>query len=631
LAYLIKKDEFQETPGAQGNFAKYKELMFIAIVVIIYIATASAGALIGGVPKGSLEYSSLQMGEIEEPLPIFQKNKNFGTEALQGSIVVQVPDYLTRPTIYIPDYTGELRLWIDGREVSGGDYQQASVESIAIVRDLIVELGADALGKTVNLHLSLSSSSALEDPQVVKLSKVYLSEFSEIVRTSKAKKVYYFHFRPALVFSFFLLVVTFTIFILVGAVSIENFPFALFVLFFAAQLLGALSHLWEGFALIHQASFSFTLFAMMMLKSYVDLLNGVRPSRSGYFIYVGAFLFGIFGLILFFLGLGKFDVFLVNLLFHIPLMLLGFVAVAARALFSRSQENEVKLFFISVMSFSWAVILFDSLLRYAGILDLNVYLPAISSTLLYVTLGYSFSTDLIKFRNDIKRRQSQTEAALFLQEKKLKKIFAKSIMLREREVTAKNYARIQNDLHDGILTYLFIIMSLSDRVAGSEASKIRSISQFCVNEIRVILSSEVSGTTPLILSLASYRHHLFDSLSDLGVETEWDVKCLMDLGPTDLRFNLEIIRIIQEAVHNAVQRSSCTKLSVKASLFEESTMLQFDIINEGGRTLLEDWVGGIGIESMNVRVKRLDGNFSIVPREGGAHLKFVIPLGSRLR
>lgn len=241
--------------------------------MIIYIATASAGALIGGVPKVSLEYSSLQVGEIVEPLPIFQKNKNFGTEALNGSILVEVPDYLTRPTIYIPDYTGELTLWIDGREVSGRDYQQTLVESIAIVRDLIVELGTGALGKTVNLHLSVSSSSALEDPKVVKLSKVYLSEFSEIVRTSTARKIYYLHFRPALVFSFFLLVITFTIFILVGAVGIENFPLALFVLFFATQLLGALSHLWEGFALAHQGSFSFTLFAMTMLKSYVDILN----------------------------------------------------------------------------------------------------------------------------------------------------------------------------------------------------------------------------------------------------------------------------------------------------------------------------------------------------------------------
>ncbi|MDP4989638.1 MAG: hypothetical protein NWQ37_00295, partial [Marivita lacus] len=222
-------------------------------------------------------------------------------------------------------------------------------------------------------------------------------------------------------------------------------------------------------------------------------------------------------------------------------------------------------------------------------------------------------------------RNVEISAALAAQSRRLEVEFNQSAILRERDLLARSYERISNDLHDGVLTYLFTINTLADKQGVIDARKIQNLSQFCLNEIRIILSSGVTGSAPLIMTLANLRHNIFDTLQELGIETHWNVKGLVDLPPTDLRFNLDIVRVIQEAIHNAVERSKCTSLSVFAET-KANNVISFCIINEGGTPLTKSNGTGFGLRSMELRVNRLGGQFSISPSRTGAKLEFDVPL-----
>ena len=215
--------------------------------------------------------------------------------------------------------------------------------------------------------------------------------------------------------------------------------------------------------------------------------------------------------------------------------------------------------------------------------------------------------------------------ALKEQSRQLEAEFVSASKLRERDIVARNYERIYNDLHDGVLTYLFSIKTMGASLVGKEAGKVSTLAQFCLNEIRVILSSGVTGKTPLILTLSNLRHNIFDSLPDIGVQANWDTTALLDLPPTDLRFNIEIVRVLQEAVHNAVERADCSSLSVVATLRKDK-MICFKIVNEGGVTFHEGTKKGFGLKSMSSRIQRLRGHFAIIPATGGAELTFEIPM-----
>jgi signal transduction histidine kinase len=260
-----------------------------------------------------------------------------------------------------------------------------------------------------------------------------------------------------------------------------------------------------------------------------------------------------------------------------------------------------------------------------GFVDITVNLPALSMLLLYFVMGYIFAAELVAAKNVLALKNVEMTEALAHQEKQLQIQFKETEKLKEQEVMRRNYERIYNDLHDGVLTYLFSIKTLANKISDNRAEKIGSMSQFCINEIRIILSSGVNGVAPLILSLASFRHYIFDTLTDRGIDTHWDVKSLIELPPSDLAFNLEIVRVIQEAVSNAVERSGCTNLSVVASLNGNDRLL-FVIKNEGGVTLSEDRGSGLGLKSMEARIIRLGGKFTIQPTESGATLSFIVPL-----
>ena len=152
------------------------------------------------------------------------------------------------------------------------------------------------------------------------------------------------------------------------------------------------------------------------------------------------------------------------------------------------------------------------------------------------------------------------------------------------------------------------------------------MSQFCLNEIRVIISSKYGGKTKLILALANLRHNFVDALPDIGILVDWDTSQLLDLPETDFQMNLEVVRILQEAMYNAVNRSNCKKLSVKCAL--ESNYIHLSVRNEGGAALVPSKSAGRGLQSFNIRAEKLSASLTLRALKTGAQLDLRVPLSS---
>jgi signal transduction histidine kinase len=87
---------------------------------------------------------------------------------------------------------------------------------------------------------------------------------------------------------------------------------------------------------------------------------------------------------------------------------------------------------------------------------------------------------------------------------------------------------------------------------------------------------------------------------------------------------MDVVRIIQESMHNAVERSGCTSLSVLALKDAD----QRDIIvitNRGGTTYRQQSERGHGISSMQQRAKRIGAEFYIESRPSGGRVRLIMP------
>ncbi len=116
---------------------------------------------------------------------------------------------------------------------------------------------------------------------------------------------------------------------------------------------------------------------------------------------------------------------------------------------------------------------------------------------------------------------------------------------------------------------------------------------------------------------------MVDPLLYMGVEVEWSTYALLDQGVIQPKALMEIIRIIQEAIHNAVIRGKCTFLSVVAQRYDNEFTIT--IVNKGGQPFSEENRKGLGILSMVSRASKIGGAVEIIPNDSGAILSLTVP------
>lgn len=605
-----------------------KFLLFVFLLAVAYLSVHQIAFLIGGLPNNGVEHVTYQDEEegSDKSLPLSHPvMPDLNHRSHYGTFTLHVPDNLDRPALYVPYYQGNLKIWIGEQEVKAGVANYMESASVATLNDFIWLLDPQSTGTGAALTFSLAPPDEVKNSTFLTLSKFYVGEYDEIVAVSNRKKIFHQIYRPAIILSLLLSFVTLTGLTITGALGREAAPLILVIAFMIFNFTGALNFIWDGFSIIHQYSYAFGAFGASAMNLYVSVVKHGKFSRMDLLIAGGAVVIAAIALFLMTPAITGKNATYINVLINVPLLLIGMTGVAVRSLYTKNPENEGKLLVLAVAISVWILSICNGLLGRFGLIDISVTLPVISILFLFFIIGYIFSEDIVATRNKLRTKNVEISAALAAQSRRLEVEFNQSAILRERDLLARSYERISNDLHDGVLTYLFTINTLADKQGVIDARKIQNLSQFCLNEIRIILSSGVTGSAPLIMTLANLRHNIFDTLQELGIETHWNVKGLVDLPPTDLRFNLDIVRVIQEAIHNAVERSKCTSLSVFAET-KANNVISFCIINEGGTPLTKSNGTGFGLRSMELRVNRLGGQFSISPSRTGAKLEFDVPL-----
>lgn len=102
------------------------------------------------------------------------------------------------------------------------------------------------------------------------------------------------------------------------------------------------------------------------------------------------------------------------------------------------------------------------------------------------------------------------------------------------------------------------------------------------------------------------RAQVVDELERLGVEEEWDLFALLGYPSQSLRNNIQVPRIIREAIHNESVRANCYRLSVKASGSKWGRLV-ITIESKGGdHSSSAYWEGYNGVRNMLQRVERIE-------------------------
>ena len=199
----------------------------------------------------------------------------------------------------------------------------------------------------------------------------------------------------------------------------------------------------------------------------------------------------------------------------------------------------------------------------------------------------------------------------------------------------KQRLRISRDLHDNIGAQLtFIISSIDNLKYGFKikddklTQKLERISGFTVGTIYELRDTiwAMNKSEITFDDLRSRISNFIDKANVVSNKTNFSFKVDEDLSET-LTFSsiegMNIYRIIQEAVNNAIKYSEATEISV--NIKKTKSGLHIEVADNGKGFDPNTIERGNGLNNMQKRVHNLGGDLSINTREGqGTQLMFTI-------
>lgn len=170
--------------------------------------------------------------------------------------------------------------------------------------------------------------------------------------------------------------------------------------------------------------------------------------------------------------------------------------------------------------------------------------------------------------------------------------------------------RIAKDLHDGVggrISGIKIgLESLNQNLENESLEKMCKQLEICLNEIRTTarnLTPETLKRFGLTAAIKDYCQNLSNPSTRISCYCKNLEVC------TEIKKQIQIFHIVQEAVSNAIKHANAKEILVQCTL--ENGLLMMDIEDNGKGFQIEKVHRNLGLNNIEKRVRSLNGKFSI--------------------
>ena len=567
------------------------------------------------------KYTDLTTGK-EVDLP-FRKIDARQITKVAGQI--KLSEDLERPIshLYFPHFEGTLKVAVNGKN-SFDNSDSLSLASPNRISDLLIELpkSTDQIPlENIEVHFQISAADTL----FVGVSEGYagtLEDFSSVI----VNKVFLYEIlRPALaailiIACLFLLILGLSGLYKIELIGLITVFLVIVIVILSSQIAATLGSKYLVTKTIIFLPVAVGLFAFFIERSLIIQNNNRMLVLSLFYALISTCLYAT---------KNQHNLKEIQLLLYyaIPLTILSalilglyysFLSFRTRSLVSFSLSSSLLFFSLAVSH--------DFLLKLG-----MIHADFMSVSLVIMTLCLSLTMALgLRTAQNIKQLRTNElhlTTALERQSLQLEEQFAERQVLLDKELNAQHRASLLTDLHDGVLNYLSSIFAVSETGTQKEASHINKLAKNAMNEIRVILDTDVDqGTGSLLVTCSVLREQIAQTLDYLGCTAHWDIATLENYPSPNNQTNLEIFRILQEALHNASTRAKATHLTIQAVKNLAGSYV-LTVENSGGSSLqaAASHGHGHGIKNMQARALRINAQFMLTSQPTGARLTLTLP------
>jgi signal transduction histidine kinase len=240
-------------------------------------------------------------------------------------------------------------------------------------------------------------------------------------------------------------------------------------------------------------------------------------------------------------------------------------------------------------------------LVYVGVLPYgSPELLNIATPVLLIALGAALIDRFVRSLADVEKTNTELESRIHEREQLLKRNFDR---LRESErvkASAQERQRIMQDMHDGLGSQLLSSLMLVERGALTN-EQVAQILRESIDDMRLAIDALAAENSDLLSALGNMRYRMEPRLRAAGMELQWDARGLPEEVDIDPDAVLPVLRIVQEALTNAMKHSRARAVRVTLGVDDRGDSQLLTIrVTDNGRGMAAG-AGGSGRGMLNMR------------------------------
>jgi len=520
---------------------------------------------------------------------------------------------IDRPYLYVPFYQTNLKIFANGvlaydSEIDGKWRNATHLENVFV-----------NLPKEKKIIITASINGNMTPSQSV--SNFFVGPASKLKVFKTANEFYYYDLRTAFLGAQ-LCIIAMLLMASIPAGSIKPIITPLILLAFLCSVgLSSQANSFSTIQSFYPYLLSFTpLFALALLDFHSTIeKKKIELSKA----YLATVIFCTC-IILLSKTTNLFQIQLWNMSIIPPLMIsvLIFTMTKSTIMFFKNGGTANALYLI-VTFFALAAIIHDIAFLF-GFSNNGIIISNIGTAFFFFMVATFYLVRLSTEKIELASHQSILENALRGLEDDLRKNFEENQILIREKVANQELSRINSELHDGIMTNISMIQALSEKASASRNLSINLLSKSIISEIRVLLMLREGKNTTLLMALSEIKRQLVDPAELMGVRFVWETKGLLYGPHLSRELILDIVRIIQEALQNALFRANSKFIIFKGELDIDGSIKLY-LENREGKSFKKNSEKGFGIKNMFVRANKNNIELSLDGTSDGAILILRIP------
>lgn len=232
-------------------------------------------------------------------------------------------------------------------------------------------------------------------------------------------------------------------------------------------------------------------------------------------------------------------------------------------------------------------------------------------TALTLVLMMDFASSLVKESEQRRNIREQLDQ----QRSELAALYEASRVREHEHAVLQERQRIMQDIHDGLGSQLVSSLAMSE--AGElDARQTSHLLRDCIDDLRLAIDALSDDGHSFWLAVGNLRFRMTPRMKAAGIELQWQRSDMATERDVPVAQTLAILRVIQEALTNALKHAGATRVSVRFEL--EAAALTITIEDNGAGFDTANTSLGKGISGMHKRARALHATLTVRSRTDGA-------------